>query len=49
MMLVGVPFSMLMYYNKYIMKQGLLEVDSSAILELVGLSSLLCPMAMSFF
>ena len=51
MVLVGVSFSTLTYHNElYNEAQGLLEVESSAILDPVGSNqSLSCPMAMSFF
>ena len=49
MVLVGVWFSMLMYYDERIMRfKVLLEVQSSAILDLVGSNQFLsCPMSMS--
>ena len=50
---VGVSFSLLMCYNElmcYTEAQGLVEVDSSAILDLFGSNQFMFyPRAMSFF
>ena len=41
---VGVSFSLLMYYMSCTEAQGLAEVDSSAILDLVGSNQFMsCP------